>query len=120
MDLRAHADTGWGYAGPKTKEGVPDISGRIHVDPSRPLPDATADVRRAYRNATVRAHFEALEPRLNVFGYSFHHPFITECDWDARRAMACPPPMPTPAAGTAGAGAAPSGDRGDGARTVVP
>ena len=68
---------------------MPDISERIHVDASRPLPDAHQDIS-AYGNATVRGYFEALEPRLNAFGYSFHQPFLTDCDMALRRAMACP------------------------------
>jgi hypothetical protein len=79
----------WGYSGPLTPAGVPDISGRIHVDGSRPLPDSAQDVR-MYRNATVRGYFDALEPRLNAFGYSFRAPFLTGCAMETRRAMACP------------------------------
>ena len=79
----------WGYSGPLTSAGVPDVSKEIHVDGSRPLPEAQQDIR-IYANATVKAHFEALEGRLNRFGYSFSAPFVTECDMDTRRKMACP------------------------------
>jgi hypothetical protein len=80
----------WGYAGPKkTAGGTPDVSSKIHVDGSRPLPDAALDVGR-YANATVRAYFEAYEPRLNAFGYSFRAPFVTGCAMETRRALSCP------------------------------
>ena len=82
----------WGYSGPLTSAGIPDVSQEIHVDGSRPLPEAQQDIR-VYTNATVRAYFEALEGRLNRFGYSFSAPFVTDCDMDARRKMACRTPM---------------------------
>jgi len=66
------------------------VSKEIHVDGSRPLPEAQQDIGGAYGNATVRAHFEALEGRLNRFGYSFNAPFVTDCDMELRRRMACP------------------------------
>ncbi len=75
-----------------TSQGVPDISNTIYVDPSRLLPDEKQDIRALYaRNATVRGRFDALEPRLNAFGYSFRAPFVTDCALELRRARACPP-----------------------------
>ena len=79
----------WGYSGPLTSAGIPDVSKEIHVDGSRPLPEAQQDIR-AYNNATVRGFFEGLEGRLNRFGYSFSAPFVTECGMETRRAFACP------------------------------
>ena len=64
------------------------MSKEIHVDGSRPLPEAHQDIG-IYGNATVRSYFEALEERLNVFGYSFNAPFVTDCDMELRRQMAC-------------------------------
>jgi hypothetical protein len=94
MDLKKHATAGWGYSGPLTPAGVPDISKHIYVDGSRPLPEPQQDVR-SYANASVRDLFEALQPRLAVFGYSLHAPFTTDCPMDLRRAMACPVPART-------------------------
>ena len=109
MNLKSHASSGcvhqlaasrehahpadtfarrWGYSGPLTSAGIPDVSKEIHVDGSRPLPEARQDIS-MYGNATVRSYFEALEGRLNVFGYSFKAPFITDCDMELRRKMAC-------------------------------
>ena len=61
------------------------------MDGSRPLPEAQQGIS-MYGNATVKAYFEALEGRLNRFGYSFNAPFVTECDMDVRRKMACRTP----------------------------
>ena len=63
---------------------------KILVDGSRPLPERHQAID-AYGNTTVRGYFEALEPRLNAFGYTFHAPFVTDCDMELRRAFACPP-----------------------------
>ena len=82
----------WGYSGPLTKQGVPDVTRHVFVDPSRPLPDEHQDVR-SFANTTVRGYFEELEPRLRVFGYTLHAPFVTDCDMATRRAMSCAPAL---------------------------
>lgn len=90
VGLAEHAARGWGYAGPLNEHGLPDVSGRpIVVDASRLLPEAAQDVRR--EAAALWAGLEALEGRLNAFGYTFYEPFVTGCEEEMRAAAACPP-----------------------------
>lgn len=91
MNLRQHAARGWGYAGPTNAKGVPDVSRAIHVDPSRPLPDEALAIGAVFaRQPALLARFQALEPRLNAFGYSFNAPFVTGCAMSLRQKAACP------------------------------
>ena len=81
----------WGYSGPLDEKGVPDVTRTIHVDPSRPLPDSHLAIDVAYAERPgIRARFEALEGRLNAFGYSFKAPFVTGCTPELRQRAACP------------------------------
>ena len=81
----------WGYSGPLDEKGVPDVTRIIHVDPSRPLPDSHLAIDVAYaKRPGVRVRFEALEGRLNAFGYSFRSPFVTGCPPELRQRAACP------------------------------
>jgi hypothetical protein len=91
MNLRKHASQGWGYAGPKNAKGVPDVSRAIHVDPSRLLPDDALAIDVVYEQSPrLLAMFQALEPRLNAFGYSFSRPFVTGCAMTLRQQAGCP------------------------------
>lgn len=70
---------------------MPDVSRTIHVDPSRPLPDDHLAIDVAYADRPVLlARFQALEGRLNAFGYSFKAPFVTGCTPALRQRAACP------------------------------
>jgi Sulfotransferase family len=90
MDLTTHAERGWGYSGPLTAAGVPDVSGKIYVDGSRLLPEEAQDVGKAHRGEPELRGYRELERRLNAFGYSFWSPFIlTDCPSAKRRAMGC-------------------------------
>ena len=87
-NLSAHAASGWGYSGPLTADGVPDVSGqKIFVDGSKLLPEAALD---AAHSGEQLPGYRVLEGRLNAFGYSFFAPFATGCAREARRTMSCP------------------------------
>ena len=87
VNLGEHSIHGWGYAGPKAADGLPDVRGdKIAVDGSRLLPEPGADARRE----PLRDGYAALETRVNAFGYSFYVPFVTGCVLELRSIMACP------------------------------
>ena len=90
MDLTTHSVRGWGYSGPLTAAGVPDVSGKIYVDGSRLLPEEAQDVGLAHRGEPELRGYLLLEGRLNKFGYSFSSPFLLpDCPVALRRTMGC-------------------------------